>query len=37
VRAAHFVGLYLELRPDDTDAHEQLAGFLRKRAEALRK
>lgn len=35
--AAHYLRQYLEFRPDDTDAQEQLAGLVKKRAEALRK
>ena len=35
--AAHYLRQYLEFRPDDTYAQEQLAGLVKKRAEALRK
>lgn len=35
--AAHYLRQYLEFRPDDTDALEQLAAIFKKRAEALRK
>ncbi len=32
--AAHYLRQYLEFRPDDTDAQEQLAALLRQRVEA---
>ncbi|HET6575607.1 MAG TPA: tetratricopeptide repeat protein [Fimbriiglobus sp.] len=36
-RAAHYLRQFLEFRPDDPDAQEQLAAILKQRAEARRK